>query len=150
MHAGYRACMNAHTDRRREPPATPGEMFVSLLRRNGLDQNTLAKRAGVAASTVSRIAQGQRPSMKTLDALAPHLNVSVAELLDVFRTGTAPAAPPVDDPVRKILRDLADMSIPKGEREFLVEMLGVAHAQWLGARRRWGSGGVKHGRGANG
>lgn len=146
MHAGYRACMNAHRDRRRRAPATrPGEVFVALLERNGLDQRTLALRAGVAQSTVSRIAQGQQPSMRTLDALAPHLSVTVAELVDVFRVGTEPAAPPVDDPVRKILRDLANKSIPQAEREFLVEMLGVTHEQWLGARRRWGRGGVVRG-----
>jgi transcriptional regulator with XRE-family HTH domain len=52
-----------------------------------MSQEDLAKKAGVAQSTIHYIECGNNPTFKTLKKLAAALGISVTELLDEPKTG---------------------------------------------------------------
>jgi len=59
-----------------------GEKIIKKRKALGLTQNELAKRAGIAQSTLSNIEQGkQRPQFDTLSAICRVLGLSILELL---------------------------------------------------------------------
>ncbi|WP_209948256.1 helix-turn-helix transcriptional regulator [Paenibacillus sp. 1182] len=59
--------------------------YIHLLRlEQRLSIQELAKKSGVSASFISRIeTQDRNPSSKTLEKLAPHLNINYVKLLEV-------------------------------------------------------------------
>lgn len=53
----------------------------------GLDRETLAVRAGLSFSTIGRLERGSEPSLETLKALAPALEMELGDL--IAHVGTA-------------------------------------------------------------
>ena len=84
-----------------------GEKIIRKRKELGLTQSELAKRAGIAQSTLSNIEQGkQRPQFDTLSAICRVLGLSILELLtyeeqpsrirffeEVFQSGASGEAP---------------------------------------------------------
>jgi transcriptional regulator with XRE-family HTH domain len=59
-----------------------GKLIRAERTKAGLSQGDLARRAGIAHASLSRIENGNRsPNMSTLDALAQALQVDVHELI---------------------------------------------------------------------
>jgi len=59
-----------------------GEKIIKKRKALGLNQNELAKRAGIAQSTLSNIEKGrQRPQFDTISAICRVLGISILELL---------------------------------------------------------------------
>ncbi|MGI5918908.1 MAG: helix-turn-helix domain-containing protein [Christensenellales bacterium] len=86
-----------------------GEKIIRKRKALGLTQSELAKRAGIAQSTLSNIEKGeQRPQFDTISAICRVLGVSILELLtyeekpsrirffeEAFQIGTSGSAPEV-------------------------------------------------------
>jgi transcriptional regulator with XRE-family HTH domain len=61
---------------------TLGERLTTLLEQRGLSHNEIARRCGIKQPSISRIIRGeQMPKLDTLQAIARHLHVSVAQLI---------------------------------------------------------------------
>jgi transcriptional regulator with XRE-family HTH domain len=61
---------------------TLGDRITTLLDRRGLSHNEIARRCGIKQPSISRIIKGeQMPKLDTLQAIARHLHVSVAQLI---------------------------------------------------------------------
>jgi transcriptional regulator with XRE-family HTH domain len=59
-----------------------GEKIKNLRISNGMSQNTLAKKAGIAQSTLSYVENGcKQPKFETLQSVCQGLGISVFELL---------------------------------------------------------------------
>jgi transcriptional regulator with XRE-family HTH domain len=76
----------------REPSSGPGGLISASLRRErgrvGLSQTELARRAGIAKSTLSQLESGAgNPGVETLWALGVALGVPFSRLVDPPRTG---------------------------------------------------------------
>ncbi|NUS54616.1 MAG: helix-turn-helix transcriptional regulator [Streptomycetaceae bacterium] len=130
------------TRKRRDPQTPFGWYLRSLMERHGFESDSdLEAASGVSASLISRYQSGEVvPTAQNLRRLAPHLGVSMGQMMVeaglatpeelgmVSRTPSAAA--PLDPSLAEAQRILADPDRPDAAKDYLRDTLRGAVAYW--------------------
>jgi transcriptional regulator with XRE-family HTH domain len=131
-----------HVSKKRRDPQTPfGWHLRALMEAHGfLSDGELEVATGVSASLISRYQSGDIvPTAQNLRRLAPHLGVSMGELMveaglatreELGMVPRAAAASRLDPSLAEAQRLLADPARPEAAKEYLRDTLRGAVAFW--------------------
>lgn len=120
---------------------------LEAARTRGLTNRDIHQATGINPTTFHRWARGDvrsTPDIANVRAFCRGLGLDVEEALTALgmtgaRDNPAPA-PPMDPDVQRLLRKLADPSVPETEKLFIRESLRMLADRGTGSRRREGAG----------